>query len=630
MLVAFAHAALAAAPQRPAPGGGGGRGQAKGRQSPPRPPAPAKPDGGELRLRVLAVLHSVGDDARRWDDAGAAARVQAQVADLTWEADPGIARLYLTRGWEAARAVKDEAAEFSPYVNESLRADARREVMLIARRRAPELAEQWLSEMAAEEAKHAERKRGKFDERTERSAVLLRMAADTVEQNPQAAADLASASLQEGVSFGLQQVLVSLQGKDFDLARGVFRAAMSRLRLGGMSDPGELLILHSYLYTPGRVLAAGSSEERGSFAISVSREQPAADATAAERDPGLAREFLQLAAALLIESPMPSATADPVASARAQISTIEMLAADISQALPTEALLLKTRVRQIEADAMFSPARRPPPPGASSAEASGEASGGVEQMIAWMEEQAEREPRPLARDILYARAALAAPFESYERGLRSAKKIGDGALRANVSDLVAYGAAVRFAGAGDFERAYEAGAKINERVQRAAALVVGAQRLLKLKDNLVAARWLDEAARLAAGAERQEAAARVMLGLASAYAKVDRVAALEFFDSAVRLLEKSPALPADGRAPLVRKLSGLAFDDFTYETSGFGLDSALAAFGEEDFELLLHTLGRLSVPSTRGRAVVLLCRNQLQPRERPARAGAAASQPSGN
>lgn len=583
-------------------------------QTRPAPKPDASPVRRDLRLRVLAVLYSIADGAKDWDDRSAAARVQAQVADLTWEVNADIARGYLVRGWETASAIKEEQTEHSPYVNESPLADVKRDVMLLGRKRAPDLAEGWLAEMTAEaEAKSKERKRGVFDDRTERSAVLLRMADETVERDPKAAAELAVASLQDGVSFGLQHVLTRLQEKDFNLTRGVFRAAMSRLRIGGMSDPGELLILSSYLYTPGVVLGPNTTGERGGFSLSVSRTQ-SGGSTAAERDPALAVEFLRLAATLLLESPPPSTASNPAAVARTQVSVIEMLAGKISVAVPEASALLKARLSQIEADAVFS-APSSPPPGLGAPDGISDM---VEQRIAALEESAEREPRPLNRDILYARGALAVPYGRQERAEGLAKKIGDEALRARVLDIIAYGAAVRFTRDGDFDKGYEAAVKIGDPAQRAAALVVGAQRLSKQKIGALTARWLQLAARWRqeAGesvrkAEPNDSKASVMLGLAAAYAKVDRATALEFLESAVKLTEKLRVLPLEERAPLGGKISGLNFDDFTFETSGFGLGSAIEAFGWSDFEALLQIFERIREPSVRGTAVVLLCRKHL-------------------
>ena len=156
-------------------------------------------------------------------------------------------------------------------MNLSLRNSVRRDVLLVARKRAPQLASAWLEEMV-EESKQAEKnERGTFDDRSARSAVLLQMAHETVAVDPQAAAELLSESLRDGISFNFQSVLVRLQQKDAALAETVFRAALARLRTAGMNDPNELLTLYSYLFTPGRVYGANTSENRNQLTVGCGR-----------------------------------------------------------------------------------------------------------------------------------------------------------------------------------------------------------------------------------------------------------------------------------------------------------------------------------------------------------------------
>src|SRR5215211_7432654 len=38
--------------------------------------------------RILAVLSATADNAKNWTDAAAASKVQAQIADVIWDADP--------------------------------------------------------------------------------------------------------------------------------------------------------------------------------------------------------------------------------------------------------------------------------------------------------------------------------------------------------------------------------------------------------------------------------------------------------------------------------------------------------------------------------------------------------------
>src|SRR5262249_45297883 len=154
----------------------------------------------------------------------------------------------------------------------SARTGALRTVITVARKRDPELAKKWIAMLGDESRGDAASPGGVFDDRTRRSTVLLQMAAETVADDPKAAADLARQSLHDVISFGFQTVLIALQAKDFSLAQQVFKAALTRLQTVGMLDPNELLILASYLYTPGKVVGASTSAARGSFPLSMSRD----------------------------------------------------------------------------------------------------------------------------------------------------------------------------------------------------------------------------------------------------------------------------------------------------------------------------------------------------------------------
>ncbi len=151
----------------------------------------------------------------------------------------------------------------------------------MARHRAPELAKKWLEQMAQDaESDQNKQERGAFDDRTARSTVLLQMALQTVAENPEAAAGMATDSLVDGISFGFQEVLLRIQEKDFDLAQKVFRAGMARLQTAGMLDPNELLILYAYLYTPGRITAANTGDDRSRTQIALGRNRSQVTAAA--------------------------------------------------------------------------------------------------------------------------------------------------------------------------------------------------------------------------------------------------------------------------------------------------------------------------------------------------------------
>ena len=562
--------------------------------------------------RIIAVLSATADNAKNWTDPAAASKVQAQIADVIWDADAEIARGYLVKAWERTDKVEIPKQVGSPFRNQSPRTEARREVILVARKRAPDLSKKWLQQMA-QESEQDQGGRGAFDDRTSRSTVLLQMALQIVQDDPEAAAALATESLQDGVSFGFQQVLIRIQEKNFELSQKVFRAALSRLKTAGMLDPNDLLILYAYLYTPGRVLAANTDGNTGRIQIAVGRNQPQI-AAAAQLNPALAADFLQLAANLLIGAPLPATTPNPALSARSQLSAINTLLGPTSERLPELAVALRVRAQQISTDAQLTTVQESAPAN-TPASLPGETSASyAERRVDLLEEAARNESFTLGRDIAYAKAALATAGQNYARGWNLADKIDDPSLHNNLKNWLTYRATLYFVSQNNLDKAYEIAAKNNDPIQHAASLVVGAQQLIKSKDKTRANQWLLEARSLIRKTDPDEDSVHVALGIVSALATFDRITAFEVLSEAVRQMGKTTVSTADeDRVPLLKRFSGFESPpDFTYGTQGFSLRAAVGAFGSEQFEDVLGIVNRITPAELHGLAIIELSRKYLK------------------
>jgi hypothetical protein len=563
---------------------------------------------------AISTLMSVAESAKKWDDRNATVRVESQVADLLWEADAETARSYLVRAWDTTRQIEESKLERSRFRNESAQTRSRQLVIMVARRRAPILASKWLNEMAeeAERNKNPD-SRGVFDDRSARSTVLLQMAKAIVSENPRSAAELATESLADGISFGFQEVLVAVQQQDFFLAQQVFRTALARLRALGMSDPNELLILYAYLYTPGKIFSASTASNPGNTTIAVGRDQSSLTA-AAELSPALALEFLTLAADLLMAAPPPSTTATPELTARTQVSVINVINGKLLDRLPDKAVALQLKAQQIAQEANYISTVASPRSDAPAPRPEETTQDYAERRIDSMEDAAANAPDQLSRDIGYARAALATTTERYQHGRDLASKIDDKTLRENILNWIGYRAALNLIKLKNFAAAYDLSARNTDFYQRSSTLVIGAQLLLQTKEETTARQWLDEArGLLKKGHDADENAARVAFGIVSTYASVDKLEAEDTLAEAVRFMNQSPkAVYDDDRAPLVRRFSGLdAPASFTYGTHGFSLEAALNALPADQFETTFYRLQQISLPEARGLALVTLCRKYL-------------------
>ena len=564
----------------------------------------------ELLRRIVDVLNSTADEAKKWDDKAVAARTQAQIADLIWDATPENASNYLRAAWTTATKVEEPKRDRSPFVNPSLRNAVRRDVLLVARKRAPELAAIWLDELV-EDSKTADKKeRGTFDDRSARSAVLLQMANDVVAANPQAAADLLVESLRDGISFNFQTTLVRLQEKNVALAETVFRAALKRLGSAGLSDPNELLVLYSYLYTPGRVYGANTSDSRNRVQLAVGGSRMSVPP--ARQNPVLALDFLNLASDLLLSSPV--ASDSPQAAARSLVSVIGVLLRVVNEQLPDKAALLRARAQQLDAEAQFSSVPAPRKPDMPEVRPNESKESFAERRVDLLEETAAKGRDVLTRDIGYATAAVATTVERYERGLTLAGKIDDKNLREGVRSWLIYRAVLHFIATGDLDEAQRLNLKNDDATPRAICYVVGAQKLVNRHDTIRAGEWLREAGAIVKRSEPDEKVARIALGIVSTYGRFDTQAALDWMVFAVKLVRtSSPASLNDDRAPALKRISGITpVTDVGSGTTGFSLQAAVAAFPREQFEQVLYILNEITPREARGMAVLTLCSSYLK------------------
>jgi hypothetical protein len=569
------------------------------------------PEQLQLLRRIIDVLNSTADEARKWDDKRVAARTQARIADLIWDANPESANNYLKAAWSASASVEEPKVDRSAFVNPSRRNAVRRDVLLVARKRAPELAAKWLQEMVEESKSGDEKERGTFDDRSARSAVLLQMANQLVADNPQAAADLLIESLRDGISFNFQTTLIRIQQKDTALSEKVFRAALMRLRAVGMSDPNELLTLYAYLYTPGRVLGANTADNRNQAQLALGG--PRVAVPAGRQNPAMALEFLELASDLLLSTPVPESNNAQIA-ARSLVSAIGIVLREVRQQLPDKAALLRARAQQLDSEARFStePIQRKPDmpefrPGESKESF-------ADRRVDLLEEMAAKGRDVLTRDIGYATAAVATTVERYERGLDLAGKIDEENLRDGVRSWLLYRAVLNFIAAGNLDQAHRLNLKNADAATRAVCLVVGAQRLVKDKDTDRAGEWLRQAGAILKRSEPNEGVARTALGMVATYGRFDTQAALDWLLCAVKLMRKNqPASLNDDRAPSIKRISGITTtSDFTSNTTGFSLEAAVAALPPDQFDQVLYILNDITPQETRGMALLTLCSNLLK------------------
>lgn len=566
-----------------------------------------------LNLRIIQVLYQTADEAKNWDDAKSSANIQAKIADLLWDYDAISAKNILIKGWDKAKEVKESDEKSNRFRNTSNRVDSSREILLVARKREPELAEKWLKELSdLADEEFSKRNKGLFDDRTARSAVLLQMAMQIVETDANVAASLAVESLRDGVSFGFQAVLLKIQEKNVDLAVQVFRAALQRINAVGISNANEIQILYSYLYTPGIVSTSADSTSPGTRTISVGRNQTRLTAVALLY-PALAQEFLQSAAQAILRMPFLIADTNPESAAREQFGIITTILFQLGNSAPQLSQALQNRLAQITANANFTPESPRSPSDITPRNQSETTEEYRERLLDEILERANKIANPLERDIFIAQGVLRSEAEQFEKAKSIAEKIEDKQLREQIVNFLIFRTSLDLISKDRLSEADKLLQKNSEPIQKAVSLIIGGQKLIERKDFTQARDWTLEAEKLFdKNNTNDEDWTNIGFGLIYLYSRYDKIAALKILDKSGKLIANDSTTYNRDKSPDAFGFSGLNFSDFTSATKNFSLNSAIKSFAKENFEDVLLSTNEIKNPQAKGQAILILAAKNLE------------------
>ena len=333
----------------------------------------------------------------------------------------------------------------------------------------------------------------------------------------------------------------------------------------------------------------------------------------AQLKPQLAAQFLDLAADLLLNAPMPSSAPNASLEARAEINALDLLIPRVREVAPEKAALLAQRAQAIVADAQFASGLPTSPEGYIEPRPHESRSEYAQRRVEYLESLAEREAPGLRRDLAFAKAALATEVENYERGQQIAARINDDELRSAISNWLAYRATLHLLKLKRFDKARQLIDNNSDLAQRAVCLIAGAQRMIEEQDLSRARDWLREASNLIARAPLDGSWTKIALGIAAAYNKFDKLAAFSALQEAVKLMNKFPEASIYGEEPpSLARFSGIPGVETDIAAVGFGLDSALSAFGIEEFDAVLGILRGIERAEAEGFAMIHLSRRILK------------------
>jgi hypothetical protein len=580
------------------------------------------------RERARDLVIATAEEANKWDDHRATVRVLSEAADLLWDDNPDRARAWLVRAWDLTADLGNEnvQSDTKKYRSNSPQANGRAIVLMVAQRRDKRLADLLIDKLNDEKEQTAyESRRGIFDDRSARSEQLLNMALASVESDPTLAANLAERSLADGVSFQFQSVLIALRARDVKIANRLFDAALSRLA-SSFAHAGEGQVIASYLFTPGRIYGAGSSN---TTALAVGTQTPTLQKTPAESDPVRARRFLTVMQQVLLSMPAPSTTPDPTLSAQEFVTLAGSLAAGYKAYAPDLWLAIEQRLTQFVP--ALAPAREDTRLPSSFRERvrSGSTYGASEEEInriyvESLEEAADKEDDPIARKLAYVQAALATTPQDLARGRRIAAKIEEAELREQVVSFLTYRAALVALEKGRLDEAITLASE-TQPLQHSVILITAAQRMVAARPKVEevwqrtarhqrALNLLTDAEQLLKKNDnKSDDALRLRLGLVAALAPLDTIRAFDVLSSVVVSINKADSFDINATsAPRTVGLDGFGAQSLLPRVrSGYGIKDALAPLVRADFEGAVSIIRKISAPATRGEALLDIARTVL-------------------
>jgi hypothetical protein len=564
--------------------------------------------------RIPLLLAQLADQARSSDDLAFAVRAQSQAGTLLWPHDRDSARSIYRRAFQslspantfkATDNTENSAPPPGPASRPGLtlaeKQQLRTELLNQIAARDPELAEELARAVAesldtskdacpggaqaancdpagrATSQASADSLNAPSQANAERRELLISVALQVAERDPQRAMALGQLSLALGVSQNFSRLLMLMRAADAGLADLLFSCAVARLEQSQTADLGEIHLLGSYLVSS----VNSSARQAVSKAVVV-------------RYLNLAFSQVTRRAELALKVPYDKASRPDESAA---LYFIERQLSDLfAQYLPDRVARLQRGIAEMN-DAT-------PHNQAIDLNAL-RTSGPVEIAHEAREASDDRE-----RDSLNARAAMAWLAKGEVREAHtSALKISDDQMRDRVLAQIVR----RYISEGQIDYALAVARCIESDTSRVEALVTLSGAVLASKDRVRATELLNEAESYSVKALPTPSRAHSLLKIASSFSAFDVVRGFEVMQTAVKAINEASARPEGGKRGQSPDASGA--DDTRQiklaEPYDSELESTLAVLARADFDRALLLAQQLSGKDTSVVAQIAVCRGAL-------------------
>lgn len=599
-----------------------------------KPRAAADPLAAERRASAIALINTLADESRGFRDQTLRARVQVQAADALWETDKERARALFRRAWDAAELADTENTRRGEEQNRATGRTGTRglnlpnlrgEVLRLAAKRERALGEEFLLKM--EEARKREASEinnastsvpaagtggaansGGQPTRRDPDAVppdvarRLRLAMQFLEDSDIERALAFADPVLNNVNPNSVEFLVLLREKSAQDADRRFNALLASTAINPNSDAGDILLLSSYVLTPGLYMTMGQGGQ------GVSTSQRRRDITTPELPAAVRVAFARAASQVLLR-PLPPEDQDATATGRiGTFFVISRLLPFFEQVIPEGVPALRARLAALNPDIPEQTRK-----GLGDDLTRGLVPEDSRDRVQESLDAAGRATDPRERDTAYLRAAQEAAFKGDARARDYADKIEDPDLRRQMRSFVDFSLlnravtdkkdgleVLRLAASGDLTP-----------VQRAWAYTEAA-RLLAKDDRPRALEALEAAATAAKGIDAEDQdRVRATVAVATRFFEFDRNRAWEIMADAVKAANAAPEFTGSDAGLAARIQTRTQRSTINFPAPVFDLTGVFQTLAKDDMNRAVALAQTFTGESPRAIATLAIARAVL-------------------
>lgn len=543
------------------------------------------------REQALTLVRAQASEARKIDDAMQRVGVLVRAADLLWRDDEAAARALFTEAYEVATTDSKKVREppkpgmFDIIITRSdLRFEVLRRIAKHDGKWAQRLAETFSNEAEDRAKSGASSTAGMAGSNLDAGADLLAFALSLLETDESAAVRAARLGFRHRATMNLPRFLYELAKRNRQLADAFYEEAVGVYANG---EPEDLVYLSPYAFGLYQLMSPARSFT--SYAV------PEGYAPNPRSRQLFVEAWLRLADRKLKSAPTEAAQAttndqnrplDQTEKLYAALTAIEALLSTTENAGNFRQLIAE---RRMLVGALLENDRRERALGAlrqqqQSSSPADTPSPSLRERV----ERIEKETQPSRRDMLICNFVLnARDDETFAAAEKLFARTDDAELRKQLANWLYFRWAqetTRRGTASDLDDAAKRAARVEEVDFRALlALDIAAARIKLSNDRMRAAELLEEVRALAWKADPTSERTRALLGVAHAYAAVDRARMFEALGDAVKSINQTEKLDLTSNA-VHRRIKGRDFAIFTsYSVPGFNIENVFRETAARDF-----------------------------------------------